>query len=165
MIWLLAKFWCLMTRPNCTHSSEYVYKRGGWRQIRWYIYYDKVCVCVYVCHEKSSLPPSELSARGAKWATCKALPAIGRLWPSDNDDDVNGDGDDDDDDYFISHGDGSDEDDIGPPGCLPGAQWQDRGPTFPTPATSSSTSCPKSPSRSATSLPLHNVHIQQPPPS
>ena len=50
------------------------------------------------------------------------MPAIGRLWPSDNDDDVNGDGDDDDDDYFISHGDGSDEDDIGPPGCLPGAQ-------------------------------------------
>ena len=49
------------------------------------------------------------------------MPAIGRLWPSDNDDDVDGDGDDDD-DYFNSHGDGGDEDDIGPPGCLPGAQ-------------------------------------------
>ena len=35
---------------------------------------------------------------------------------------LDGDGDDDDDDYFNSHGDGGDEDDIGPPGCLPGAQ-------------------------------------------
>ena len=35
---------------------------------------------------------------------------------------LDGDGDDDDDDYFNSHGDDGDEDDIGPPGCLPGAQ-------------------------------------------
>ena len=50
--------------------------------IWWYIYYDEVCVC----HEKSSLPTSELSARGAKWAARQAVPAVGRLWPSDDDD-------------------------------------------------------------------------------
>ena len=43
---------------------------------------------MYVCHEKSSPPTSELRAGGAKGAT-----RYGRLWPSDDDDD---DGDDDD---------------------------------------------------------------------
>ena len=52
-------------------------------------------VYLSVCNEKWSLPTSELSAGGAKWAARFALPAVGRLWPSDDDDD---DGDDDDDD-------------------------------------------------------------------
>ena len=43
--------------------------------------------CVFVCHEKSSLPTSELSAVGTKWAARLALPAVGRPWPSDYDDD------------------------------------------------------------------------------
>ena len=34
------------------------------------IYYDEVSVCLSVCHEKWSLPTSELSATGAKWAAC-----------------------------------------------------------------------------------------------
>ena len=32
----------------------------------------------------TSYPPG-LSAKGAKWDACWALPAIGRLWPSDDD--------------------------------------------------------------------------------
>ena len=31
--------------------------------------------------------PSELSVAGAKPDACQALPAVGRLWPSDDDDD------------------------------------------------------------------------------
>ena len=42
--------------------------------------------CVSVCHKKSSLPTSELSA--AKWVARLALPAVGRIWPSDDDDTV-----------------------------------------------------------------------------
>ena len=37
--------------------------------------------CVCVCHEKSSLPTSELSEVSVR---------LGRLWPSDNDDDDDG---------------------------------------------------------------------------
>ena len=40
--------------------------------------------CVFVCHEKSSLSTSELSAGGAKWLP--ARPCLARLWPSDDDD-------------------------------------------------------------------------------
>ena len=48
-----------------------------------YIYYN----AVFVCHEKSSLSPSQLSAGGAKRDGRQALPAVGRLWPSDVDGD------------------------------------------------------------------------------
>ena len=41
-----------------------------------------------MCHKKSLFSPPELSAGGAKRDTCLALPAISRLWPSDDDDDV-----------------------------------------------------------------------------
>ena len=34
------------------------------------IYIMMQCVCVFMCHEKSSLPTSELSAGGAKWPAC-----------------------------------------------------------------------------------------------
>ena len=46
----------------------------------------------------TSYPP-ELSAGGAKQDARKALPAVGRLWPSDDDDD---DDDDDDAGYLTS---------------------------------------------------------------
>ena len=52
-----------------------------------YIYYDEVSVCLCAYNEKSSLSPSELSAGGAKRDARQALPAVGRLWPSDDDDD------------------------------------------------------------------------------
>ena len=41
-----------------------------------------------MCHKKSLFSPPELSAGGATRDTCLALPAISRLWPSDDDDDV-----------------------------------------------------------------------------
>ena len=47
---------------------------------------------VFVCREKLSLSPPELTALGAKQDACWALPAVGRLWPSDVD---GGDVDDD----------------------------------------------------------------------
>ena len=55
-----------------------------------------------MCHKKSLFSPPELSAGGAKRDTCLALPAISRLWPSDDDDDVDdADNDDDDGDIYI----------------------------------------------------------------
>ena len=50
------------------------------------MYYDEVSVCLCAYNEKSSLSPSELSAGGAKRDACQALPAVGRLWPSNDDD-------------------------------------------------------------------------------
>ena len=61
------------------------------------IYYDAVYYDILwrsVCDEKSSLPTSELSSGGEKWA---ARSAVSRLWPS-VDDDGNGDNDDNGDD-------------------------------------------------------------------
>ena len=50
--------------------------------------------CVFICNEKWSLSPSELSAGGAKLDGRKALPVVGRLWPS-NDNDGDNDSDKD----------------------------------------------------------------------
>ena len=55
-------------------------------------------VCVSVCVTKNEhFPPHELSAGGAKRDSWQALPAIARLWPSD-DDDEEGDKEDDEED-------------------------------------------------------------------
>ena len=51
------------------------------------IYMLRMMKCVFVCHEKSSLPTSQLSAGGAKGAARQALPSLGWLWPRDDDDD------------------------------------------------------------------------------
>ena len=45
----------------------------------------------------TSYPP-ELSAGGSKWDACKALLAVGWLWPSDNDDDEEEEDEDEEDD-------------------------------------------------------------------
>ena len=55
--------------------------------------------CVFVCHEKSSLPTFELSVGGAKRDVRQALPAVGWLWPSDDYDD-----DDEDDVWHVCGG-------------------------------------------------------------
>ena len=59
------------------------------------IYIMMKCLCVW--NEKWSLSPLELSARGGKGDACQAFPAVGRLWPSDNNDE-----DDEDDDAVFS---------------------------------------------------------------
>ena len=55
------------------------------------MYYDEVCVSVT---KKEHFLSAELSAGGAKRDARQALPAVGQLWPSDND----GAGDDNDED-------------------------------------------------------------------
>ena len=80
-----------------TPSAKYLWTKicyccswGWWWWWWWYILRWSVCVCV--CHKKSSLPTSELST--AKWVARLALPAVGRLWPIDDDvDDDDGDRD------------------------------------------------------------------------
>ena len=58
-------------------DTFYIYRTCNFDDVDYdrYVLYDEVSVCVFVCHKKWSLPihPS--------WA-----PAVGRLWPSDDDD-------------------------------------------------------------------------------
>ena len=79
-----------------------------------YIYYDEVSVCLCAYNEKSSLSPSELSAGGAKRDARQALPAVGRLWPSDDD------GHDDGNDNDITNNENNDNDNGNDGRCIRG---------------------------------------------
>ena len=60
--------------------------------------------CLCVCLSRKMIT-SQLSARGAKRDARQALPAVGRLWPSDDDgDDADDDDDNDEDDGNVISG-------------------------------------------------------------
>ena len=63
-----------------------------------------------VCHEKRALSPPKLSTKGAKWDARLAVPAVCRLWPSDDydEDDLEEEEEDD-----VDDDDDDNEDEVG----------------------------------------------------